>query len=56
MQTLIVYLIIVATIFYLIYKLISSLRKPIAKDDGCTSCDGCSGCEIKSEMLKHQQK
>ena len=55
MQILIVYLIIVATVFYLIYKIINSFRKPAAKDDGCTSCDGCSGCEIKSEMLKRQQ-
>jgi hypothetical protein len=46
----IVYLIIAAAVVYTVYKTIKSVN-----DKKKSLCDGCSGCDIKHEVLKNQK-
>lgn len=46
-QDIIVYIIILAAIIYCIYAVIKSITGKKK-----SSCDGCSGCDIKQEITK----
>lgn len=48
-QDIIVYLIILAAIVYSIFAVVKSLTGKKK-----SSCDGCSGCDIKQEITKNQ--
>ncbi len=47
-QDIIVYIIILAAIIYCIYAVIKSITGKKK-----SSCDGCSGCDIKQEITKN---
>jgi len=49
-QTIIVLLAVAAALFYVIKKIIKRLRPK--KDD--SPCNGCDGCDLKSEWMKSQ--
>ncbi len=49
-QTIIVLLAVAAAIFYVIKKIIKRLRPK----KGGSPCDGCDGCNLKSEWMKSQ--
>jgi hypothetical protein len=47
-QDIIVYIIILAAVIYSIYAVIKSITGKKK-----SSCDGCSGCDIKNEITKN---
>jgi hypothetical protein len=52
LQNIIVILIVASAIIYTIYATVRSLTKK--KND--SACGGCSGCDIKKELLKNHPK
>lgn len=50
-QNILVYIIISLTIGYVILSIVRSARK---KDK--SPCDGCKGCDLKSEVNKQKEK
>jgi len=49
-EYIIVYLIIAGAVIYTVYKTITSINNKKK-----SLCDGCSGCDIRHEILKNQK-
>ncbi len=50
-QDIIVYVIILAAVIYSIYAVVKSITGKKK-----SSCDGCSGCDVKHEITKNQRQ
>lgn len=50
LQNIIVYMIIAATLAYVIFSIFKNLRTKNKKADG--HCGGCDGCSVKKEFQK----